>query len=190
MANDLGAELLAERHAHFRRLKGGFPIPLAGALYWLMLAWVGQAHNQRLWTTAAMWGSGLIFPLALGLAKLFHSDFLRDRTAVSGVLVPTFVAMLLFWPMFVGALWTAPALTSLILAIGLSLHWPVIGWSYGKTLIYTAHAVVRAGVVFYIWNWIPEGRLTLLPLSVTIIYLATVAAILLEVLRMGLTDRR
>jgi hypothetical protein len=132
----------------------------------------------RVWIFAAAASSGLIFPLALLLARIFRCDFMRDRTAVSDVLLPAFVAMLLFWPMAISAWWTTPPLFPLILAIGMSLHWPVIGWSYGKTALYSAHAVVRAVVCFAIWNWLPSGRITLLPLSVALIYAATVAAIL------------
>ena len=181
--DDLRAQLLADRLACFTRLKGGFPIPLAGAVYWGVLAWAGQTLTLAGWLNLAMWSSGMIFPLALVFARLFRNDFLKDKTASGDVLLPTFISMFLFWPMLVASIWTAPELGPLILAIGMSLHWPVIGWSYGKTALYTAHAVVRAVVVFAIWVWMPDARLTLLPLSVAVIYLLSVAAILLEVRR-------
>jgi hypothetical protein len=188
--DQLKAQLLADRLASFHRLKGGFPIPLAGAVYWAVLAWAGASLTLRGWMVVAMWGSGLIFPLALLFAKLFRNQFMKDKTAAGDVLLPTFISMFLFWPMLVAALWTAPELAPLILAIGMSIHWPVIGWSYGKTLLYTAHAVVRAAVVFVIWVWLPESRLTLLPLSVSAIYLLSVAAILVEVRRMDAATPR
>ena len=177
---DLKAAVQADRLASYARVKGGFPIPLAGAAYWGVQAYVGWTHGFIQWLAVAMWGSGLIFPLALLLARMFRIDFMRERTSVSSVLLPTFIAMFLFWPMLFAAVWTAPRLAPLILAIGMSLHWPVIGWSYGRTGLYTAHAVVRALVVFAIWVLLPQARLTLLPLSVCIVYLATVAAILLD----------
>jgi hypothetical protein len=149
-----------------------------------VLAYVGWTHDFKAWLAVAMWGSGMIFPLALLLARLFKVNFMGDRSSVSGVLLPTFISMFLFWPMLIAAVLTAPALAPLILAIGMSLHWPVIGWSYGRTGLYTAHAVVRALAVFAIWVALPEARLTLLPLSVGLIYLATVAAILIDLRRM------
>src|SRR5687767_2983162 len=169
--DDLKSRLLADRLASYARLKGGFPVPLAGAAYWAVLTWMGYTSSPGGWILVAMWGSGAIFPLALLLAKVFRNDFMKDKTASGDVLVPTFIAMLLFWPMLISAIWTAPQLAPLILAIGMSLHWPVIGWSYGRTALFTAHAVVRAVVVFIIWNWMPEARFTLLPLSVCLIYL-------------------
>lgn len=178
---ELKVAVRADRLASYVRLKGGFPIPLAGAIYWAFLALVGWRSGLETWVLSSMWSSGLLFPLALLLAKLFGNGFMRDRTSVGDVLLPTFVAMLLFWPMLISAVWTAPQLASLILAIGMSLHWPVIGWSYGRTALYTTHAVVRAIVIFVIWNWFPQERLTLLPLSVSFVYFATVVAILIDV---------
>ena len=148
MIDDLKAAVRADRLASYQRLKGGFPIPLAGAAYWAVLAYVGSTRDAKIWWTVAMWGSGLIFPVALLLSRAFRIDFMRDRTSVSDVLLPTFVSMLLFWPMLAGAIWTAPTLAPLILAIGMSLHWPVIGWSYGRTGLFTAHAVFRAVLRF------------------------------------------
>lgn len=179
--DELKARLLADRLASYRRLKGGFPVPLAGAAYWAVLTWAGYTLSVNGWITVAMWGSGLIFPLALLLAKLFRNNFMKDRTASGDVLLPTFIAMLLFWPMLAAAIWTAPQLAPLILAIGMSMHWPVIGWSYGRTALFTSHAVLRTLVAFAIWTWLPDARFTLVPLSVCVIYLVTVAAILVDV---------
>jgi len=67
----------------------------------------------------------------------------------------------------------------LILGIGMSIHWPVIGWTYGRTAIYTAHAVVRAIACIVLWNWFPSTRFTVLPFAVSATYLATIAAILI-----------
>jgi len=187
--NDLKRCVKADRLASYVRLKGGFPIPLAGAVYWAVLAYVGYTQDLWVWLKIAVWGSGLIFPLALFFAWLFRIRFMSDRTSVSDVLAPTLISMFLFWPMLAAALPVAPELASLILAIGMSLHWPVIGWSYGRTYLYTAHAVVRAVVVFVIWNCMPEARLTLLPLSVCLIYLATIVAILADQLMMALFNR-
>ncbi|MGF1455095.1 MAG: hypothetical protein ACFB6R_06915 [Alphaproteobacteria bacterium] len=180
MEKTLEQHLLAERHAAYARLRGGFPIPLSGAIYWFTLAGLGLFTDLYTWSLLAFVGSGLIFPSAVGLAALFGNRFLADRTAVTGVLLPTFIGMLLFWPMAIAALWEATDLVPLILAIGLSMHWPVIGWSYGRTALFASHAIARAAVVFVIWLFLDEARTTLLPLSVGLIYLATTIAILID----------
>lgn len=179
-STELKQVLFAEREASFFRLKGGFPIPLAGAVWWAILGTIGYLLPSRhLWIFIAFVTSGAIFPLALLFAKLFRNDFMRDRTAVSGVLFPAFTSMLLFWPIAISAWWSYPQLVPLILGIGMSIHWPVIGWMYGRSMIYTTHAVVRAVTCFVLWNWFPSSRFTLLPFAVAVIYLLTVFAILL-----------
>jgi hypothetical protein len=176
----LKAALLADRLAAYKRLRGGFPIPLAGTVYWGALAWLGTFADLPTWCMTAFIGSGAIFPLALLFAAIFRNPFMKDRTATGDVLLPAFISMLLFWPMIVGAVQVAPQLVPLILAIGMSLHWPVIGWSYGRTGLFSAHSIVRAVACTLIWLWMPDARLTVLPLAVAGIYLLTVIAIFID----------
>ncbi len=180
MTANLQQALLDERHAAYGRLRGGFPIPLAGATYWGALGAAGYLIEGDLWYWIALFGSGAIFPLALAYAGIFKNDFMKDKTAVTGVLAPAFISMLLFWPMAIAALWRAIDLFPLILAIGMSLHWPVIGWSYGRTTLFSAHAVIRAVIAFVIFWKLPEMQTTLLPFSVAAIYVLTTAAIFID----------
>ncbi|MBI1237135.1 MAG: hypothetical protein GC188_10680 [Alphaproteobacteria bacterium] len=177
---ELKNALLVERRAAYGRLRGGAPILLAGATYWLVLTIAGYLTTGEIWYYIALFGSGLIFPFAIMYARLLKNSFMTDRTAVTSVIAPAMIAMLLFWPMAIAALWEAPEVFPLILAIGLSLHFPVIGWSYGRTFLLTAHAVVRALVVFAIWALFPEERLTLIPLVVTLAYLVTAMIIWID----------
>lgn len=177
----LRAALKEDRLQSYARLRGGWPIPLAGTVYWAALALLGETGlSLSNWSMIAFFGTGAIFPLALLFATIFRNPFMKDRSAVSAVLIPTFISMLLFWPMVVAAVQEGPSLVPLILAIGLSLHWPVIGWSYGRTAIFSGHAIIRAVGALLIWMYYPEERLTLLPLWVAGVYLATVAVILFD----------
>ena len=74
---DLKAEMLRRRRANYVRLNGGFPIPLAGALYWLTLGIAGYALDLAIWSQLAFYASGAIFPLAL-LCLLYTSPSPRD----------------------------------------------------------------------------------------------------------------
>lgn len=176
---DLRAAVRRDQLGSFVRLKGGFPFPLAGAVYWLGLGIAGYYLPLGQWNLAAFIFSGAIFPLAILLSKLFRSDFMKDRTATGDVLGPAFTSMLLFYAIAFPAYFAAPQLVSLIVAVGMAQHWPVIGWSYGKPFIYSAHAVIRALGAAAIWIWLPDGRLTLLPFWVALVYLGTVVAILM-----------
>jgi hypothetical protein len=130
---------------------------------------------------AAAYGSGAIFPLAVLLAALTGNNFLRDRSPLSSALFPAFAGMLLFWPMVFATAKVGLEATPLIIAIGLSSHWPVIGWTYARTALFTAHSVVRAIAVTYIWFVLPDQRITLLPFAVAAVYLLTVLAIVIDV---------
>jgi len=176
----LAEQLQQERLASYVRLRGGYSIPIAGAAYWLALGLLGSKVEPQTWSLIAFIFSGTIFPVAIVLSKLLRNDFLKDRTAVSGVLLPAFLSMFLFWPMALAAYWNFNQLTPLILAIGMSIHWPVIGWSYGRATPYIAHAVARAAIVFGIWQFMPDARFTLLPLSVAAIYVVTVIVIYID----------
>lgn len=125
----------------------------------------------------------MIFPLAYLLSKLFRCDFMKDKTATGDVLGPAFTSMLLFYPIAVSAFWQAPQFVSLIVAVGMSQHWPIIGWSYGKPALYGTHAMLRAIGAFALWNWWPDHRLTWIPFWVAAVYLGTVVAILIAVRR-------
>lgn len=169
-----------ERLKAYARLRGGWPIPLAGGLWWLGLAVLGTQFDGVTWGGIAFFLTGAIFPLALVIARLANIPFMQDKAPLQGVLFPAFAAMMLFWPMAIGALWEAPGLVPLILAIGLSLHWPVIGWSYGRLWPYLSHAVIRAMASFAVWHLFPEERFVAIPLVVAGVYFITVASLVVD----------
>lgn len=178
---DLKAELLEMRHNTYARLRGGYPIILAGMIYWLALATMSQFMEPIPHLQAAFALSGMIFPLALLLAWIARIPFMKDRTALSPVLLPTFIAMLLFWPMlFIATADAGPGVVMSILAIGLSLHWPVIGWTYGRTALYCTHAVGRAALVFWTFYAFPDQRMLLIPLAVAASYGVTALIVFID----------
>jgi hypothetical protein len=182
---DLKAALLEERLGLYVRLRGGYTFPLAGAIWWAGFAVLGYFVPLKSWALLAFIGSGLIFPIAILLSKLLRVDFMGAKSAVDDAIGPAFIGMLLFWPMAFAAFWTAVHLTPLILAIGMAMHWPIIGWTYGRPALYSAHAIVRALAAFAIWLLFPEQRTTWVPASVSVVYLATVVAILADTKRLA-----
>jgi len=187
--DELRAAVRADQLASFVRLRGGYTFPIAGAIYWAALGFAGYHLSVGDWILVAFIFSGAIFPLAWLLSTLLGVHFMQDRTATGDVFGPAMTAMLLFWPIAFVAYGNAPQIVPLILAIGMSQHWPVIGWSYGKPGLYTAHAVVRALGTLAIWVLLPDGRFTLIPFWVAAVYLATVAGILMVAKREATAHR-
>jgi hypothetical protein len=162
------------------RLRGGFTFPFAGAIWWGAAAVVGAYVPLKTWALLAFIGSGLIFPLAIVLSKILRVDFMNQKSAVDDAIGPAFIGMLLFWPVAFAAYWTAVELTPLILAIGMAMHWPIIGWTYGRPALYAAHAIVRTLAAFSLWLLFPDQRAIWVPASVSVVYIVTVIAILID----------
>jgi hypothetical protein len=177
---EIEAGLKAARQSAYAETRGGWPVPLAGAMYWGLLAVLGSRVSEANWTFIAEIMSGAIFPVAVGMAAIFRNPFMKVKVPDQGVVFMAMIGMLLFWPMAVGAMWNYNTLTPLIIAIGMSGHWPVFGWTYGRPVPFIAHAVVRAVVCFYIWQYIPDGRFTLLPAAVVAIYLVTIVILFID----------
>jgi hypothetical protein len=171
---ELKEALQAEREASFFRLRGGYPIPLAGGLWWAGLALMGyRLHSHLQWILLTFYATALIFPLAVLLGRACRVNFMAERTAVSDVIWPAMGSMLLFWPMAFAAFPAYPEMVPLILGVGMSIMWPVVGCVYGRTVLFSAHAVVCLGL----WEWLPSGRFTVLPLAVSAIYLVWVVVL-------------
>ncbi|NRA29571.1 MAG: hypothetical protein HRU11_04850 [Parvularculaceae bacterium] len=177
---DLQKALQHERLSSYARLGGGWPVPLAGGLWWVGLAYASTVFGLRDWLLVAFVTTGAIFPVALLIAKLAGNPFIKDRTALTSLLVPAFVGMLLFWPGAITAYYEAPELAVMLLAIGMSVHWPVIGWSYGRAPIFLAHCLVRAVAVTAIWWAAPDVRVLGISLVVAAIYFVTVAVLMID----------
>lgn len=177
---ELETQLRHARLAAYAEARAGWPVPLAGATYWAGLAWLGTVTDEANWSLIAAIFSGAIFPIAVAFGALFRNPFMKVKVPDQGVVFMAMGAMLLFWPMAVAAMWNYNALTPLILAIGMSGHWPVFGWSYGRTAPFIGHAIVRAVAAFAIWQYMPDGRFTVLPAAVAVIYLLTVLVLYLD----------
>lgn len=178
---DLRDGLLDVRRNSYARLRGGYPIILAGMIYWLALSVFSQLVEPTAQLQAGFILSNMIVPLAMVIALIVRNPFMKDRTVLSPLLVPTFIAMLLFWPMlFIAKSEAGAGVVISILAIGLSLHWPVIGWTYGRTVLFSAHAIVRAALVLWIFYAFPDQQMLYIPLGVAACYAVTALIVYLD----------
>ncbi len=176
---DLERALSDERLRFYLRLKGGYTFLVAGAAYWGALAVAGAVLPLTTWIMVAFFGSYVIFPLSWALSVAARINIL-ERSASGSVVAPAFVGMMIFWPMAVLAFWSAPELVAPIMAIGMAIHWPVIGWTYGRWELFSAHAIARALVVPALWVAEPDGRLVWIPASVAFLYVLTAVCVFVD----------
>jgi hypothetical protein len=60
----------------------------------------------------------------------------------------------------------------------------VIGWMYGRTILFSLHIMVRTAAIIVLWYQFPEGRFTLIPFAIAGIYSLTALAIAIDVARL------
>ncbi|AYB33234.1 DUF7010 family protein [Chryseolinea soli] len=173
--------LRQEKRNAFLKANGGLALPAAGFLYWLALGIAGLYLSPRMWFPVAAFTSGLIFPLGLLLAKPLKSDIM-NKSALTDLLLPAFISMLMFWPLAFAGAQTNLSFVPLAIGVGMGIHWPVIGWVYGRWL-YLGHAVVRTVGATALWYAFPDARFVMVPLFVSGVYLITVFVIKAEVKR-------
>lgn len=171
------ADLDAERRDFYTRAGGGAALPLAGLIYWAVLGVAGARADVATWTTIAFFGSGLIFPLGLALARPTRSKPM-EKSVFGGATFAGLLAAMMTWPMIFAGAAADPTLSPLFLAIGMSLHWPIIGWSYGRIGLFTAHALGRVAGCTAVFVLYPDQRFVLIPAVVVAAYAFSFVAIL------------
>lgn len=169
----LDTELKRQRLNAYVTVRGGWPVPLAGATYWLVIATLGLFVSRENWSLIAAVLTGAIFPIALAYAELSGNRFMQVDMPDKVIMIVALLAMLLFWPAAVVAMWNFNDMFPLILAIGMSTHWPIVGWAYGRLTPFVAHVAIRTVAVVLVWFLLPEGRFTVLPFMVFAVYLLT-----------------
>ncbi len=167
------SSLLEAKRELLSRSGGIVAFPIAGALYWFVLGVCGYVVALDTWRGVALIGSVMIFPTALLLARLFNGNlFVRDNPLASLAGFPLAAVGLLPFALYFVLDGPAIQLLPLALAIGMSLHFPILGWMYGSRAL-TFHSPVRTGLALAVWMMVPDGRFTILPFMVMILYLVT-----------------
>tara|TARA_R110000868_G_scaffold109481_10_gene297684 strand:- start:3289 stop:3861 length:573 start_codon:yes stop_codon:yes gene_type:complete len=161
---------------------GGISLPVAGAICWTAGGIAGFFLDAPDWAFAAAAGSGVIFPLGILLQGPLRSPFMKAKSPLSGITTAAIIAINLLWPIHFLLIGGFPEAAPLSLAIGMSLHWPIIGWSYASR-VSLVHALVRVAAVTAIWIGFPELRLTGIPFVVAGLYLLAAAGLRWETVR-------
>ena len=157
--------------------------PVAGALYWLVLGICGYMLTRDSWRCVALIGSVMIFPTAFLIARVFKANlFVRDNPLASLGALPMATVGLLPFALYVVLDGSTIQLLPLALAIGMSLPFAILGWMYGSRVC-TYHPFVRTFLAFGVWIMLPDGRFTILPLTIMVIYLVTAPLVRVEILR-------
>lgn len=162
-----------EKNRLFHSSRGGASLPVAGGIYWLGLAAAGLFLEPRSWCLVAFFTSGLILPLGMLLQKPFGAR-LFVPSPLSSLFGIAMIPIALSFAVTIPAFFIDEQLVPLTLSVGMTVHWPAIGWIYGRTG-FVVHAIVRTALVCAFWFALPESRFIAIPLVVSLVYAATVA---------------
>jgi hypothetical protein len=145
-------------------------MPLAGACIWLVIAACGYALPENQATVVMLFGTGLIFPVALLIGKLRHENLTDRLNPLSRLMGLSVLMVNLLWALHLPLLFGAPRFFPLSLGIALGIHWIVYSWIIQHP-VGIIHALLRTCLVVTAWSVFPTHRMIAVPLVIVIVYL-------------------
>src|SRR5690625_4686223 len=133
-------------------------MPIAGAVAWAAIGVVGALAPLSVAVWAVWIGTGMIFYLGLGVARMTGEDLL-GRERPSDFFDRVFLVEPTSLPLSVGVL---TGIMWLPLS-GLLRHW-----------IGLFHGVVRTVGIVVVWYLLPEARFVAVPAVIVVVYLVTI----------------
>lgn len=176
---NLQEEIKREKARCLVEANGGISLPASGMIYWLALGIAGFFLNKAMWTYGAMYTSGLILPLGFLLSKPLKAN-LKVKSPLSSIIFPAFVGMGLSFSVTIAVIYANINLVPLAFSVGMTLHWPAIGWMYGSRVC-LIHAIARTAAVTFCYFAFPEYNFTLIPFVVALAYFVTIFGLKMEV---------
>ena len=158
------------RLAFERETNRSLAMPLAGALVWLVIAICGYLLPERQATGVMLFGTGLIFPVALLIGKLRRENLTGRLNPLSRLMGMSVLMVNLLWAVHLPLLMGAPRFFPLSLGIGLGLHWIVYSWIIQHP-VGLIHAILRTGLVVTAWSVFPNRRMLAVPAVIVVVYL-------------------
>ena len=155
------------------RSKGSLSMPIAGALVWAVIGFLGVFLPPKAATLALVFGTGAIFPLALVIARVRREQLISNTNPLAKLMGMCVLMVNLLWALHVPLLVHAPEFVPLSLGIALGLHWVVYSWITRHSLG-VEHAVFRSVALAAAWWMFPDIRITACAIVVVAAYSFTI----------------
>ncbi|AGA59161.1 MAG: hypothetical protein C6W55_16830 [Thermobacillus sp.] len=161
-----------------RVARGGYPVFIAGALYWLAMGVLGLIIEGKTLALCYLLGVGSIFPLGLLLGRLLKADLMSRNPlgALSGIVGGIQAFFLPLWiVIYIEHFELIP------FAIGLlaGSHFLPYIWIY-RSRTYLFLTLSMAAASFFLGYIFDQLAFSVLPFVLTAIYLATAAGLAAE----------
>ena len=166
-------ETLSELRLNYEReTNRSLAMPMSGALVWLVIAIFGYLLPENRATVVMLFGTGLIFPVALLIAKLRRENLTDRLNPLSRLMGMSVLMVNLLWAVHLPLLMGAPRFFPLSLGIGLGIHWIVYSWIIQHP-VGLIHALLRTALVVAAWSVFPTHRLIAVPIVIVIVYMVS-----------------
>ena len=123
-------------------------------------------------TVVMLFGTGLIFPVALLIARFRRENLTGRLNPLSRLMGMSVLMVNLLWAVHLPLLVGAPRFFPLSLGVGLGIHWIVYSWIIQHP-VGLIHAIMRTGLVVSAWSVFPTHRMSAVPLVIVIAYLTS-----------------
>ena len=166
-------ETFSELRSNYEReTNRSLSMPLAGALVWLVIAACGYVLPENQATVVMLFGTGLIFPIALLIGKLRHENLTDRSNPLSRLMGMSVLMVNLLWAVHLSLLFGARQFFPLSLGIALGIHWIVYSWIIQHP-VGLIHALLRTALVVTAWSVFPTHRLIAVPIVIVIVYMVS-----------------
>ena len=108
----------------------GVCMPIAGTLYWIAVAILGELLPLKTAMFFAFCATGLVFPVGLAIARLTGADLMSKDHPLSTLGLVMNLVQLAYWPVVVVVHFNAPQWTAFTMAVLFGSHFLPYAWLY------------------------------------------------------------
>lgn len=152
-----------------RRSRRSLSLPIAGAVVWTVIAAFGLVLPQRPATYALLFGTGAIFPIAMGIAAARGEQLVSNTNPFARLMGACVLMVNLLWALHIPLALRAPDFVPLSVGVGLGLHWVVYSWITRSSVGYL-HAILRTITVLLAWWMFQDNVVTACATAVVLVY--------------------
>lgn len=158
-----------ERREFIARSKRYLAFPAAGACIWALIGLTSLFVGKQTALWVLLFGSGAIFPLALAIAQITGQEVFIGNNRFGRLVGQCILMVNLLWAVNIPMVAIAPQLVPLSVAIGLGLHWIVVGW-INDSCFGLVHSILRTCLCVAAYILFPEHRIFSIAMAVVVTY--------------------
>jgi hypothetical protein len=159
--------------------KKGYPILLAGAIVWLLIAIMPFIFSKEIVHLIWIWGLMAIFPLGLLLGKVLNVDLFAKKNPLSELGAFVAAPQAFFIPVFIIVYMKIPEYLPFTIGLLGASHFLPYTWMY-KSKAYQIMSIGMGLSSFVIGGYFIEYAFTIVPLAISLFFIIAVAKVFQE----------